>query len=513
MDSPTPCGPSGRCIAALPSFAVLDVEMPKAKGSSKAAFAAAKLGSPLGMPPAGGGSEAAAASSSSSSSSAWPVDAQLQGALQVLLAALSVESGPSLAEPPAGPELQRSWDASDSATPSRGEGGAAADESRTSPSSPSRASGKGGGRIGKGRSSPAGSGSLHVTPGKSAGADAVTSKKRDLDALLRPLQIESPQMVSDFFRMLKKMGVEGVERCTQILEEHASLLDSKRSLQERVVHLEHRAQDLELLNLQYRALLYAEKRSASGALSSSASVDSEDVSPGEKGGGVGTASSGSSAGVPTPRSVSKEGMTARGWGPATPSTRSPEKSTEVAKDAASGSHVESPVPVITTPLGSRELRGWSGSSSSGTRTRRTPSGLPASSLEPAAEEDASSVLSMSHTTASDERRVHCGSSAGTSASSSRAGLSGAATCPAVSAPSSSAGEASDLARQLNQALRSRDALGTESFYLKHLFQLTSASRGVSGESAVSFEVAGVTEEVKASPSRSVESVSTPGRGQ
>jgi len=357
-----------------------------------------------------------------------------------------------------------------------------------------------------------GSFSLHVTPGKSAGAAVVTSKKMDLDALLRPLQVESPQMVSDFFRMLKKMGVEGVERCTHILEEHASLLESKRSLQERVVHLEHKAQDLELLNLQYRALLHAEKRSASGALSSSASVDSEDVSPRAKGGGVGTASSGSSAGVPTPRSVSKEGMTARGWRPATPSTRTPEKSAEVAKDASSGSHADSPVPVITTPLGSRELRGWSGSSASGTRTRRTPSGLPASSLEPAAEEDASSVLSMSHT-ASDERQVHCGSSAGTSASSSRAGLSGAATCPAVSAPSSSAGEASDLARQLNQALRSRDALGTESFYLKHLFQLTSASRGVSGESVVSFEVAGVTESVKASPSRSVESMSTPGRAQ
>lgn len=40
----------------------------------------------------------------------------------------------------------------------------------------------------------------------------------ELSSLLRPLQLESPQVVSDFFWSLRKLGVAGIERVTQALE-------------------------------------------------------------------------------------------------------------------------------------------------------------------------------------------------------------------------------------------------------------------------------------------------------
>jgi len=341
LDSPTPCGPGGRYTAEVPSFALPRHPLGKVGSSCRSGRA---LPQKQGGLSAGGSGDCGGPGS-------WPVDQELQGALQRLLTVLQDDSKrdeeefgkfdivtvsdtpPATPPPPAADKGQPMTDAGVMAARASAaafletitsDGAAVAAETGQQQTQPRGSGGKASGRGGKGRS-PCGNGAAATagaivnaeSPIESGGAvvsaaastfaaEALVKKAVDINELIRPLQIESPQVVSDFFRLLKKLGVRGVERFTRVLEDHADLIESKRQLEVRVSHLERRAQDLELLNLQYRALLHAGGHSHGQAASgsggcSSRSVASEDLSP-----------SAISAAAQSPKRANSEAF-ARGW--------------------------------------------------------------------------------------------------------------------------------------------------------------------------------------------------------
>jgi len=643
-DSPTPCGPSGRYIAELPAFAV-QPSKPSGGGGGGGDAARCWIGpfpalaegamgrtssgkgwastsaylSPGGAAPptpasptpprsvrpppdAGTSSEAwptvarvghaaqppfaplrpLAQSGRSSGPGSWPIEANLQNALQRLLTSLQQDdvrhaSAADAASSAARKTLQAGAGGCDESTTS-----ARPAEPATRPAPPSaspqhqqeqhqlRSSSKGAkSKGGKGRS-PGGSAAVASSSvaGRPAGAENLNAarspghgegdqgRNKDLNELLRPLQRESPQVVSDFFWSLKKLGVSGVERITQALEESASLHESKRDLEARVDHLELRTQDLEALNRQYQACMHLmdPKQSTEADIAdlpdSVSSMSLPPSSPAQSLQGSVQAPPFCMSTCSSARALGSQAV-ARGWAlppnaektdevvlaplALSAMTRRHSKSsvTDTLSDISATAGSVSQVAIGTSHMptvAQKALRGWGPvTPGSTTRSPRTPGpATPSSGLAPRApsaslvlagclevvgdedEKGSGAVRDNPRNTPTSSRRMTPTSSSGwSSGAHSRRGAGGSvpssAAISGAPSPLRSAGIAAEAAEgdglesKLIHALQSNDALHTENFYLQHFLTLSRSTRRTPHREAHEASGAGDTEGAAGGP--------------